>query len=406
MKKFFTIIILLSIMGYLGWRVHEKILVLQNKVKPKPQKTGVAVEVAKIERKSISDVHSFTGSIFPKSHFILAPRISGRLVKLYFDIGDAIKQKDLIAVIDDEEYRLEVDKATCLMNVALANVEEALSDLGVAQTELARARSLRQREIVSKSDLDVAEAKYKAAEVKHKVALTQVEKEKVSLQAMQVRHSYTKIHAFWEGDSKTRVVGERFVHEGSMLAVNTPILSVLDLDTVLAVVHVIEQDYSRIEVGQKATVTTDAFPGKKFSAKTVRIAPLLKETSRQAKVEMEIINADHLLKPGMFIRAEMEFLKKDNVLSVPLSSIVKRNGKEGVFLVNMEKEKVQFVPVSLGISQDNYVEIISPDIKGFVVSLGQHLLSDDASIVLPPEDKPKAEHKKEQSMQTKVTGKI
>jgi len=339
MKKFFTTLVFLSIVGYLGWRIHEKILASKNKVKARPEKAGIAVEIASVEKRSIADMHVFTGTIVPHSQFILAPRISGRLVKLHFDIGDTIRKNDLIALIDDEEYRLEVEKANCLVNVALSSVEEALSDLGVAQSEYARAKSLRQREIVSKSDLDVAEAKYKASEVKHKVTLAQVEKEKANLKAAQIRYSYTKIHAFWEGENTSRVVGERFVHEGTMLSVNTPILSILDLDTVLAVVYVIEQDYARIQIGKEATITTDAYPGKKFIAKIIRIAPILKETSRQARIELEISNANHFLKPGMFIRAEMEFLKKENVCSVPLVSIVKRHGKEGVFLVIWKKKK-------------------------------------------------------------------
>ena len=84
---------------------------------------------------------------------------------------------------------------------------------------------------------------------------------------------------------------------------NAPIVSILDIHSLTAVIHVIERDYSKVRVGQKVIVTTDAFPGSTFTGKIVRIAPLLKETSRQARVEIEVPNRDRLLKPGMFIRS-------------------------------------------------------------------------------------------------------
>jgi RND family efflux transporter MFP subunit len=188
--------------------------------------------------------------------------------------------------------------------------------------------------------------------------------------------SWSDTNGFW-------VVGERFVDEGSMLAPNTPILSVLDINTMIAAIHVIERDYPKVRIGQEASVTTDAFPGKSFSGKIVRIAPLLKETSREARVEVEVPNADGLLKPGMFVRVKIQFEEHKGTTVVPFSALVKREGRQGVFVIGPEKKRARFVPVTSGISDSERVEILSPVLSGWVVTLGHHLLEDGSPIILP-----------------------
>ena len=141
-----------------------------------------------------------------------------------------------------------------------------------------------------------------------------------------------------------------------------------------------------MQIGLDAVAKTDAFPGKAFSGKIVRVAPLLKETSREARVEIEIPNHGGLLKPGMFTRVHIEFDQHDNATVVPLDALVKRNGEEGVFVADLEERKAYFLPVIPGIFNGNRAEIVSPSLSGYVVTLGHHLLEDGASIILPVEN--------------------
>ncbi|MDP7417329.1 MAG: efflux RND transporter periplasmic adaptor subunit, partial [Desulfobacterales bacterium] len=179
-----------------------------------------------------------------------------------------------------------------------------------------------------------------------------------------------------------RVVGERFVDEGAMLAPNTPIISILDIGVLTAVIHVIERDYPKVRIGQEAVITSDAYPGRRFYGKVARLAPLMKETSRQARVEIEIINENQLLKPGMFARVLIEFEKRDAVTVVPPGAIVKRGGNQGVFVPIEQKGTVRFVPVTVGVVNEDQVEIVSPLQAKNVVSVGQHLLEDGSAILL------------------------
>jgi RND family efflux transporter MFP subunit len=192
------------------------------------------------------------------------------------------------------------------------------------------------------------------------------------------------------------VVGERFVDDGAMLAPNASIVSVLDIRTLTGVIYVIERDYSKVRIGQPAVVSTDAFPGKTFLGRVVRVAPILKETSREARVEIEVPNPDGVLKPGMFIRVEIEFSKVDEATVVPISAVAKRNGRQGVFQIDLKEMTAQFVPVDLGIVNNEQAQILNPPLTGQVVTLGHHLLEEGSSIILPGkgDDQGKAEENK------------
>lgn len=204
------------------------------------------------------------------------------------------------------------------------------------------------------------------------------------LETAKVRISYTKIIATWETGSDVRYVGERFVDEGDLLSVNTPIISIIEIQPITAVIYATDKEYFRIKVGQNVTVDPGVFSGKKFQGKVVRLAPLLKETSRQARVEIDIENEEGLLKPGMFVNAEIEFGGRTNAKIVSFSAIVSRGNSRGIFLADKENKKAIFKPVKIGIIEGEKAEILEPsDISGFVVVLGQHLLQDGMGIILP-----------------------
>jgi multidrug efflux pump subunit AcrA (membrane-fusion protein) len=88
------------------------------------------------------------------------------------------------------------------------------------------------------------------------------------------------------------------------------------------------------------------------------------------------------LKPGMFVRVRIQFDERENATVVPATSLVKRNGAQGVFLADLSEKKARFVPVTVGITGGGEVEVLDPPISGSIVALGQHLLEDGASIIV------------------------
>jgi len=377
-----AILILLAIGGLLGWQIFRRLTISSGGPGYQSGAHVVAVEIAPVEAATIRDVGFFTGTLLPRSQFVIAPKIAGRLERLYVNIGDAVKRGEPIAELDGEEYVQQVEQARAELDVAKANVAETQSLFVVARRELERVEALRGQGIASESELDEAQALFKATEAKYSVARAQVEQKDAALKAAQIRESYTRIAASWEDGDETRVVGERFVDEGAMLRANDPVVSILDISSLTAVLHVVERDYSKMQAGQEVLITTDAFPSRQFVGKVARVAPILKETSRQARVEVTVANPERVLKPGMFVRAQLEFAKHTDVKVVPLSALTRRAHEQGVFVADLEDLTAHFVPVKLGITAAEVAEVTEPALEGYVVVLGQHLLEDGGTIAV------------------------
>lgn len=388
-RKVIVIAVITIIVGLIGWQVIQKVIKTGPGSGIERGAAPVAVEIEAVRKATIQDTGNFTGTLAPKSQFVIAPKISGRLEKLMVDIGDRVNRNKLIAVLDDEEYRQQVRQAEADLQVALANLEESRSSLDVAKRELERVEELHKKGISADSELDAAIGTYATQEAKYKVSQAQISHRQAALEAARVRLSYTKISASWEEGTNPRVVGERFVHEGTMLTANAPILSLLEINPLLAVIHITDKDYFQVKINQSALISTDALPGKNVSGQIVRIAPLLKETSRAARVEIEFPNPEGLFKPGMFVNVRIEFATHEEATVVPVSSVVKRDSQQGVFLADMENKVAQFIPVELGISNSELAEILEPaSFSGYVVTLGQHLLAPGNPIILPKSSSP------------------
>lgn len=384
MKRLLSISIFLAALLLIGWSVSRRVFAPAGNTPNNHKTFAVAVEVAPVRTESIRDVQVFTGTLRPKAHFVVAPKIGGRLKKLLVNIGDSVKRDQMIAILEDEEYVQEAEESRAELTVARANLEEQNSALESAHREFERIRALREKKIASESELDTAQAQLDVMTAKQKVAMAQVAQQEAALKAAQVRLSYTKIQSSWEEDGDdVRVVGERFVDEGAMLTAHSPIVSVYDISSLTAVVFVIERDYPKIRIGQEAMVTTDAYPQQSFSGSILRVAPVLKETSRQARVEIEVPNPDRILKPGMFARVQIEFARHEDVTLIPIAALARRGDRQGVFVADTENMKARFVPVALGIMNSDSAEVVDPPLTGLVITLGQHLLEDGAPIILP-----------------------
>jgi len=268
--------------------------------------------------------------------------------------------------------------------VAKATLEETRTGVELSRRDLERAESLYKKKIMSDSQMDAAKSQFNAQEARFKVAAALVSNRQSALEASRVRLSYTRITASWEKGSDVRYVGERFVHEGALLSPNSQIISVIELQPITAVIYATEKEYFRIKPGQAVAVTTTAFPDRTFQGTVTRVAPLLQETSRQARVEIDINNEDSSLKPGLFVNAGIEFAYRDKAKLVPFSALVQRGTQSGVFLADTENKKAFFQPIKLGIIEGESAEVLDPaDISGYAIVLGQHLLQDGMNIILP-----------------------
>ncbi len=382
MKKWYLVLLIL-VVAVIGWQFFGRDADSTGKARQGRSEVPVPVETCQVRQDSVRDVGVFTGSLEPKSQFTAAPKVSGWLRRLLVNVGDTVSPNQVIAILDDTEFTQEVEQARAELAVARANSENYATDLDIAEREYERSRALREKQIASVSELDESEAAFNAARTRHKVSLAQVTQKEAALKTAEVRLSYTQVRAFWKEGEPVRVVGERFVDEGALLQANEPVVSILENNPLIAIVYVIERDYPKVQIGQQAEISTDAYPDRRFVGRIIRIAPLLRESSRQARVEIEVPNPDLVLMPGMFVRSRVVFSTHEQATVVPVASLVKRNGVDGVFLVDGVMLKARFVQVTTGVVDNERAEILTPVLSGWVITLGNHLLEEGSTIILP-----------------------
>jgi RND family efflux transporter MFP subunit len=287
--------------------------------------------------------------------------------------------------LDDDEPVQLVAQAAAELAVAEASLAEAKSALVIATRELQRIATLRKRGVASESQLDVAQADQLTKQAQVKVAAAQVTKAEAVLASAKVRLGYTQVVAGWNGGQDHRVVAERFVDEGETVSANASLLSIVELNPIMGVIFVAERDYARLQSGQIASLTTDAYAGESFPGRIDRIAPIFRQATRQARVELVIDNPEHRLKPGMFTRVTVVMDQIAEATIVPEQALTTRADRTGVFVVNDDGRSVMWREVRIGIREGHRVQVEGEGLTGRVVTLGQQLVNDGSAITIPAE---------------------
>lgn len=379
--------ILVGVVVGLGWQIYLR-LGEESKTKQRGGKTplAVAVETVPIQRQTIAQARTFSGTLEARAEFVAAPKIGGRLEQLTVDLADTVRRGEVVAVLDSAEYEQAVAQAEADLAVAQANVSEARSLLRLAERELQRIQTLKQRGVSSAAEQDTAQANQVAKAAHVEVTLAQEARAKAALKAARIQLGYTKVQADWNGGSELRSVALRYVDEGETVAAHTPLLRIVALDPITAVIHVTERDYAGLRVGQAARLQTDAYPEQDFVGEIERIAPVFQENTRQARVEVRVANPEQILKPGLFVRAHVILKQLENATVVPVQALVKREQQTGIFVLADGRDTVSWQPVTVGIRTPKLVQVSGEELQGQVVVLGQQLL-DDGSQVLRPQAK-------------------
>ena len=387
-KIFILIVLLIGSAAGSGW-----VILGQYQDRAGTRKSGkasrpVPVEVAQIQRGPIALQRTFSGELEALAEFVVAPKVSGRVERVIVNIADTVKRGQVVAELDNDEYVQAVAQAQADLEVARAKLSEARSALEIASREFKRTESLLKRGIASDSEFDAARQDRLAKQAQLKVAAAQITKAESSLETANIRLGYTKVTAGWTGGDELRVVAERYVDEGQTVAANAPLLLIVELHPIVGVVYVTERDYARLQPEQFVSLETEAFPDEQFPGRIVRIAPVFRKSTRQARIEMTIDNPQHRLKPGMFIRATVVLAQVPEATIVPEQALTIRDDRSGVFIVSDDGQSVVWREVKVGIREGNHVQVEGRGLSGQVVTLGQQLVKNGSAITIPDMQNP------------------
>lgn len=343
----------------------------------------VPVEIAAVATRDLVQRLYLSGSLEASTRVEITPRVGGRIERIAVDIGDAVAPGDLLLELDTEEFQQELLRSEAELAVAQASLAEAREGLNAARRDLARTRELRTQGIASAADLEGAETQAVLQQTRIDLAQSQLRQRSASLRSAEIRTAYTRIEADWEAG--VRHVAERLADPGAVISANSPVLALVALDPLRAVVFVSDADYGRLRAGQTVRLRSAAWPGEFFSGSVSRIAPEFRQTSRQARVEIEVPNPEARLRPGSFVEIAIDLERRTGARAVPREALLQRADGFVVFGVDTDADPpvARRHRVTPGIRDGDWVEIVEPELSGTIVTLGQHLLSDGNPVRLP-----------------------
>ena len=311
----------------------------------------VQVKVVELQGK----VHG-PGTVQAKVPVAVSTKITGILEKLYADQGDRVKKGQLLAEIDSAELRARAAATQAAKNRAQRELIRGQADLGKAEANLGLARSNYQRDLevfkpgyISKSAFDTSKAQLHVAESEVKAlqatvtalqaAVKQAESETHAAQALQ---NYTRILAPMAG-----LITSRKAEVGATVSPGTPILQMVDLDTVWVAAWLDQSQIAQIKPGQQAAIRLRS--GRQYQGRVERINTEADSVTRELEVDIKFAQLPEPLVIGEEGQVDIE-LGRQQAPVVPLSAILAKNGGKGVLMA--DNGILRFRKVTLGLQDD------------------------------------------------------
>ena len=350
-------------------------LVVRNHHGKAPAEQPRAAAVVAVVRGNLASSLTVAGQFQPYQQVDLHAKVSGYIRWIKVDIGDRVRQGEVLALLEVPELQNQVEGAQ-------AEVRHSQSDITRAQSEVVSAESTysalhaeytRLEEASKERPGLIAEQELDDARAKDQQAAAQVGVAKASLDAMrqqlgvsratrsrlETMSRYEQIIAPFTG-----VVTKRYADTGSLIQAgqnnNTqtlPVVQVAESDLLRLRMPVPEGDVPYIQVGGDVRVTVSA-TGHTFTGKIIRFSRALDTNTRTMLTEVDVPNLDLSLDPGMYAETTIQLQQKNDALILPAQAVV-QNGDQSYVLVVDATNHVEKRGVTLGIQTSNRVEITS-----------------------------------------------
>ena len=282
------------------------------------QERIASVSVMAVTAKDVPQEDVYTSTVEAYATNNIAPQSPSRIQKIYVEVGDFVRAGQIVAKMDD----------VSLNQTRLSMTNDSL--------EYHRLKGLYEEGGVSKSDLDAMELKYNVTRSQYENILEN-----------------TILRSPISG-----VISARNYDRGDMYTGN-PIYVVEQITPVKLLVGISEADYTKVKKNDSVEITVDAIPGRTFAGRISRIYPTIDPSTHTFTSEIQVANADHALRPGMYARVKVLFGVNHSV-TVPDNCIVKQQGSaiRSVYVLQ-EDNTVSERVVTLGRHFEEEYEILS-----------------------------------------------
>jgi len=359
-----------------------------NNSKPSPasEMTAPTVAVAKAERQTLSQSQELLAEFAPYQEIDLHAKIAGYVKNIYVDVGDRVKQGQLLAVLEVPEQQADLDQAQAAVSSAEEEVKRTESQLGEAKAayQVAHITYGRLAEVpkvnphlIAQQEIDEAQAKDLETEAKVStskaaisVARQKLMEARASLDRIKTLITYTKIQAPFNG-----TVTKRYADTGAMIPAGTsesnqalPLVRLSEDDVLRLILPVPESVVGLIHVGGPVEITVQSLR-RTFTGTVWRFTDKVDTSTRTMDTEIYVKNTDRVLKPGMYASAKLTLDRAPSALAVPVQAVSFAQNKATVWTVKQDNT-VEERPVTTGAETPSLVEIVSGLKEGDLVIVG------------------------------------
>ena len=352
---------------------------------PAPELPALTAEVLEVHEVAWPRIVRSQGNLVADDVVVIGARIAGRVDQVSVDLGDKVAAGSPVAVLDQEEFKLQValadaqlTQARSALGMKAADLVEQLDPLKAPPVREARAvlddahirterlTPLRERNAVTQEVLDtaiaaeqVAEARFTSAynSVLEKIAQIRVRSAELALAKQRLVDAV--IQAPFEG-----LIEQRHVSQGSYVQIGDPIVTLVRTSTLRFQGTLPEREALRIALGQEVRLHVESIPQPRI-AKITRISPVISEQSRSLMFEAAVDNQDGALQTGLFAEAEVIVDPQAQAIAIPPAAIVEFAGAEKVWKVVDGVSQEQIVETAR--RGDTAVEIVSGLASGDVI---------------------------------------
>jgi membrane fusion protein, multidrug efflux system len=301
--------------------------------KPEP----VPVELASVESRDVPSFFVGTATIEAEQRADILSKVAGTVQRLHVEEGEDVRAGDVL---------LEIDAAE-----PAARLLETRVRLESLERELERVSALHEKGLAS--DREFEDQKL------------QVEQARAQLEVGQIAVDWATVRAPFAGR-----ITARSVDVGQTVTVGTPLVSIADLDPLLARVYMPEKQVERVQLGQDVQIVPESQPTETFAGRVDLIAPVVDPRSGTVKVTVALAGSPDRLRPGAFVRALIKTDVHEDALVVPKRAVVSEGGDSFVF--RCVADSVLKVRVETGYTDDRYAEVVSGlTMSDRVVTVGQ-----------------------------------
>lgn len=350
-----------------------------------PAKSVQVTTISRIYPSQTFTLLNASGYVVAQRKAALASKITGRLVSLMVEEGSRVKKGQIIARLENDDTTAARDQALAQRNVAEARLDEARAEMSVAVLTYDRNKRLLERQIISKSEYDNVEARYKRAQAAIAAAEASVRGSVAALQGATVALDYALIRAPFDAVvlTKNADIGDIVTPLAAAATAKAAVVTIADMRSLQVEADVSESNLGLIRAGQPCEIQLDTLPDSRFAGVIHMIVPTADRSKASVMVKVRFIEPDLRILPEM--SAKVAFLSRpvktgeaQARTAVHRSALFNRDKQQALFLIQGDRVRETFIRT--GESFGDMIEILSGAEAGEKVVLKPNRLKDGARI--------------------------